>query len=476
VDVFLSSASQNFEDIRQDIYKLAEGRIWVPPKDLDPSKVPRFVIVDRLVEQIRKSNVFICVLRDGYGTSVFDNQESVSFLETEVYQSALYHKNVYFFLMQPFEPHPWLSGLLDVIRAIRPGIIPDRAQPKEAVLDSIKRVLDGNRRKRQKEWSMSLHKLVTQLAFARGHPKQDIEFFDKVFRPVSKRPDKDHINILLNEIGQETSIEKRLTRMWVALRELSAAPYIDNSFSEYLPYWDRALGAWASAAAWYDLHGHIYAGRLAAVNSMLRIREKMDWSAERSGPEHHIQGTLGGRASEYYSIAKLMPSKQEKERYLRLALFDVEKALKNISGDTSGYLAIQGHIYLQLGRAPDALKTFQEVHRLRKARGDNGGIGEALADLGLIHLKLGNLRQARSLLTEGTRLLEEAGNFTFAIRARKRLSFSLLTTGHPVEALKELRSVFDSAQEHKVYGQITPLMETINKLASALGACNHTED
>lgn len=468
-DVFLSSAFRDFMDVRKEIEQLAGGRVWVVPEELNSDKgVPRFVVVDTLVEQIRKSKVFICVLRDVYGTSVFENAESVSFLETEIYQSALYHSNAHFFLMQPFNPDPRLSGLLDVVRAIRPGIIPDRAKSRADVLDGARRVLEDNRGGKQNAWSVSLRKLVSQLAFARGHPKPDIEIFDRVFRPVTKRPDKDHIHILLREIGAEPSIEKRLTRMWIALRELSAAPYIDDSFSEYLPLWNDALGAWTRASAWYGLHGHLYAGRLAAVNSMLHIRQRMDRPREEFDPEVDIHGTLGGRASEYYSIAKLVTSTHQQRRYLSLALVDIEKAIENTSGDQSGYLSIQGHIYAQLGRVQDALKVFQHVRDLREGQGEKGGIGEVLADLGFIHLKLRNFRLARNLLKEGTRLLDEAGSFTFAIRARKRLALSHLVTACPLEALKELCSAYDSAQEHKVYGQITPLMEVIHKLGCGL--------
>jgi tetratricopeptide (TPR) repeat protein len=161
---------------------------------------------------------------------------------------------------------------------------------------------------------------------------------------------------------------------------------------------------------------------------------------------------------------------------MSLALLDIEEGLKAPLADASGYLAIKGHIYTQLGNVQDALSAFEEVRRLREGRGDNGRIGEALADLGLIHLKMRNFRQARHLLTNGIKLLEDVGNFTFAIRARKRLAFSHLTTGHPVKALRELYSAYDAAQEHGMYGQITPIMETIHKLGRALGVWSHKMD
>jgi len=58
------------------------------------------------------------------------------------------------------------------------------------------------------------------------------------------------LRFLLVDLAGEQSIERRLTRTWIALRELCAAPYDAPEFKEYLPYWNEALGAWSSAAAW----------------------------------------------------------------------------------------------------------------------------------------------------------------------------------------------------------------------------------
>ena len=475
-DVFLSSAFMKFMDERAKIVALDKSRIWaveIQRPDLDTRKdVPPFVIVDTLVEQIRKSKVFICVLRDWYGSSVFENTESVSFLETEIYEAALFHNNVHFFLMEPFNPDPRLKALLDLVNAIRPSIIPAKALPEREVVDGIKRVLERTKRRGQQQWTVSLRKLVGELAFRRGHPNPDIEFFDKVFRPVysdaGRLPDKDHIKSLLTELSGLKGKEQRLTRMWIALRELSAAPYNQPEFKEYLPLWNEALGAWTSAAAWYGLHGHLYAGRLAGTNSILKIRAVMDWSHTKHQPAHHVKGAKGGRASEYYSIAKLMPTMAQRNEYLEFALADLRDAFDSISGDVSGYLAIRGHIFQEQGELAKALSDFEEMRRHRERRGDTGGVGEALADLGLIHLKLKNTRQAVALLRQGTEMLQSAGRHDFAIRAKKRLALAYLQTFHPYRAFRELCEAYDMAQERQVYDQITPLMEMVHRLGCRL--------
>jgi tetratricopeptide (TPR) repeat protein len=456
-------------DDRAEIMALAPERIWGAEgrDEFDTRKgVPRFTIVDRLVERVRESRVFICVLRDRYGSSVFENAESVSFFETEIYQAALFHNNAHFFLMEPFTPDARLRGLIEIVNTIRPGIIAARTQTKTEVLDAIRRVLGDTRRARRPSLALSLRRLVGGLALQRGHPHADIEFFDRVFRPVSARPDRDHITSLLADLRGEAGIEKRLTRMWIALRELSAAPYDDPAFAEYLPLWHDALGAWASAAAWYGLHGHLYAGRLAAVNSALKILSLPGWP-RRDAPSIHA--SRGGRASEYYSIAKLVPGRRERDLYFALALSDINDAIAGVDGDISGHLSIRGHIHRTQGRPQAALSDFREMRWLREQRGDAGGIGEALSDLGLIELSLGRMRDARTHLREGAEMLRTAGDYPFAIRAQKRLALAHLRSGRPLMALRELWDAYDRAKERQVYAQITPLMEFTHDLAVRLG-------
>jgi hypothetical protein len=175
------------------------------------------------------------------------------------------------------------------------------------------------------------------------------KFLDKVFRPVTTKPDLDHIRVLLDGLAGEQSIEKRLTRTWIALRELCAAPYDAPEFAEYLPHWDRALGTWSSAAAWYGLHGHLYAGRLSAVNSQLSIRARLSRPTSRVSDDQHWQGTKGARASEYYSMAKLMQTKEKRDAYFLLAERDIEDSLQSGLDNAAGYYTIRGHIRLRQG-------------------------------------------------------------------------------------------------------------------------------
>jgi tetratricopeptide (TPR) repeat protein len=468
-DVFLSSAFRQFMDVRERIRALDPTRVWaveVDRTDLDQRKgASPFFIVDQLIAQIRRSPLFICVLRDVYGSSVFGQTESVSFLEAEIYQAALFHNNVRFFLMEPFNPEGKLKGLLELIRALRPGLIPDRVQTEAEILDEIKRALDTTP-SRRRPWTLPIKNFVGGLAIQRGHPLPDIEFFDKVFRPVSATPDRDHIKILLGGLAGESSIEKRLTRTWIALRELCAAPYDDPKFSEFLPLWDEVLGVWSSAAAWYGLHGHLYAGRLAAVNSVLAIRQRLGPAGVAKTPSF-IQGTKGARASEYYSMAKILPDRTQRAAYLNLAMQNIDEALATLQGERAGYLAIRGHIHLAQGKPRKALADFVAVREEKEAAGDAGGAGEALGDIGLVELRLGHVLKARRLLEEGAARLDAAGSVTFALRVRKRLAQAYLLSGHPMRALRQLADVHARAERDQIFDQISPATAFAHRMIAA---------
>jgi len=305
-DVFLSSASADTLEFRLKIRSLDERRLWlaeVDRPDLNPALgLSPFTVLDALVEQIRQSTLFICVLRTQYGASVFKGMESVSFLETEIYQAALFHNNVHIVLVEPFNPDARLAGLLDLLRVLRPHVVPKRAVSEISAIDQIKRLLAARPQKRWRSHTLSVRALVGQLATTRGSPRADVRFFDGVFRPVAAKPDPHRVKALLENVAAEKSIERQLTRTWIALRELCSAPYDSSDHKEYLPLWNAALGEWSRAAAWYGLHGHLFAGRLAAVNSLLAIRSRMTPDSSDDTDHAYIHGTKGARQA---SITRL---------------------------------------------------------------------------------------------------------------------------------------------------------------------------
>lgn len=78
-------------------------------------------------------------------------------------------------------------------------------------------------------------------------------------------------------------------------------------------------------------------------------------------------------------------------------------------------------------------------------------------------MRLGDHREACALLQDGVEQLQQAGSMPFAIRARKRLAEAYLRAWRPYSAFRELCTAYDMAEEYKVYGQITPLMEHVHE-------------
>src|SRR5208283_389297 len=99
--------------------------------------------------------------------------------------------------------------------------------------------------------------------------------------------------------------ERKLSRLWLVMRELMPAAPSEPRFAEYLPFWDQALGRWGSAAAWYGLHAHLYLGGLAALQSVADVRAILrDRCLMRATPAETAPPSTA-LASALYSIAKL---------------------------------------------------------------------------------------------------------------------------------------------------------------------------
>ena len=120
------------------------------------------------------------------------------------------------------------------------------------------------------------------------------------------------------------------------------------------------------------------------------------------------------------------------------------------------------------GDARKALADFEEARRLKEAAGDVKGLGESLADIGLAQMRLGNLSLAVKLLREGITNLEVGGSPTFAIRAKKRLAQALFLSGHPIQALRALNAVHETALENQIYDQMTPMTNAAYRIAKAV--------
>lgn len=224
---------------------------------------------------------------------------------------------------------------------------------------------------------------------------------------------------------------------------------------ELLQYWNRLLGEWARAAAWYGLHADMPLGCLAALNSQTKVRERL--GAVFSGtPDLRDTAFPGGPlASAKYSIAKCLYVNQDRVARFDEALCDIKRSLEIERQDRSGLLAIRGSILLQLGKISDSILDYETVVRLRKeSHAANHERGDALSELGFAYLWQLSPRKGLRFCEEGVANLRQGGRAGFLARGLRKLSVAYLVNGRFRKAYEARREAKTVAGAHGALDQL----------------------
>jgi len=447
---FLSSLYTEHKRLREDLYNIGKGRLWVAEhSDKALADRPPFEIIDILIDRVREADLFICVLggphlgQDAYdhGTPipVKDHLSNVSYFEIELYQAALLQKPIALFISKGFSPQTRLRTVLDILQFAFPDAWPIPMDDQE-IIEEVGALLESENQ------SSIIHykRLVTGFDNTRSKPlkssgpNHEILFLNGAFEQRRSFPDKELIESIIS-IDTTVDHERRLTRLWIAIRELMAAPYYEPRYKEFRELWNKSLGLWAKAGAWYGLHGHIYMGCIAALHSMAEVREIIRQSSTTS-KDPVMTGHPGGPlASAYYSIAK----KSYRRRNLKKALWHLERGMNEKSSDLSGLYAIRGSIHRQLGHFFKAVCDYRTTLYLREKSGaPEAQIGEALSELGFGYLFLGRWIKAVNCLERGVEMLEQTTPSGFLVRAKRKLAIAYRVTGRLSKA-RELKADAD---------------------------------
>src|SRR5207249_5800004 len=110
-------------------------------------------IVDRLLANVRRSEVFICLLggkrrgRDEHGTlvQIGEKVSAVSHFETEVFMAALLGKPIEVFVAEDFDPGPRLECLLKMLQFALPPENWRTRQNENDILRGIRHILRRRR-------------------------------------------------------------------------------------------------------------------------------------------------------------------------------------------------------------------------------------------------------------------------------------------------------------------------------------------
>lgn len=257
---FLSSLYTEHYKLREDLYNLGNDYLWVAEhSDKTLAQCPPLEIVDTLIQKIRGAEFIVCVLggpHEGRGDydhgtpiEINDHLTNVSYFEIELFQAALLEKPIALFISKDFTPHSRLKSVLDILHFIFPAAWPMPMEDKD-IIDSVRLLIDSilnGKATSSQTIILNYKRLVLGFDDARSKPlnidgpNREILFLDGAFENRSNPPDKELIESILLETKRTQDQERRLSRLWIAIRELMATPYINPSFKEFRELWNESL-------------------------------------------------------------------------------------------------------------------------------------------------------------------------------------------------------------------------------------------
>lgn len=458
--LFLSSLCRRapgLEDLRARIYRDVgrERFIYVDEqfKKRDTFQQDDLCAADELIARVRQADTFICILAgSSHGTPIRigGSLSNASFFEIELFQAALLQKKVYAFVRQDFVPEPRLEALLGILknefsewRALSP-------LTEDEIFDGVMRIADETVGGRPK-WPRpalraAINRFVQALYTARtgSNHNPSILFLHGATDPSLKVPRIYLLQTLGQVIAEEPNEEKRLSRLWLGLRELMGLDHQALRDPSILKFWNQLLAEWARAGAWYGLHADMPLGCLAALNSMVQVRDRLNRfiPAANQGSETEFPG--GALASAKYSIAKRLYVKLDRIRRFNEALCDIDRSLQEKQQDKSGLLAVRGSILRQLGRRSESIADYETVLQIRRENhASHHQIGEALSELGYAYLWYWSPRKGLRFCEEGVERLRDGGTQAgFLARGLRKLAVAYLVNGR-------LRAAHRARQESK---------------------------
>jgi tetratricopeptide (TPR) repeat protein len=464
--IFLSSALKDSEDARLRIRELvgkavkirgtgadAYRPVWMAedfPAFEPVSSLPALEKVQLCLDGVREAECFVAVITNRHGSEVLVDgvgHVPTTDLEAELLEAAVLGKPAFVFVLEGHEPEPRLDSLLKLLAPFFPNINRRPVSEGEIVgqVESLVRHYDRPKWLRPLLMPPKLRQTVRALAALRHRPYNvhagmpSLRFLKQPHDPNLPPPDPYKVELLLEQAESAATQQARLTLVWFAIRELTGAPFTDPRFSNFTHLWDRALGAWRSAGAWYGLHAHIELGCLAALASVCEIRKSAG-----TAPLPH-----GELASEYYSIAGLMRSQE----MFALSLRHVEEAIALAGSNPANAIAIRGSIYRRMGHLSAAIDDYRFGAERKREQG-GAAYGEALSELGYAEMLNWNLKQGIKHMEEGLGLLNQQPADGFTIRAMRKLAYGYARAGRVVSALDLSNDAYNLAMKRGAYDQI----------------------
>lgn len=483
--VFLSSVFKDtFEDVFQRVplrQRILDEKRTLPvwlwayehywPENAEVAGPDADTIIDRCFAGIKSADLFVFLLthRHGSGVTYFEDPAWASYLELELFAASVLRKPIVVLHLRGQEPDDALRDtMLLLARAFTTGeyMIDD----EDGLYRRFRALCDALAAGTLKFSSSAvMAHLPEWLSVQRTRPEPEEDLLDPClaflggrFKSSKPAADPDRAARLLAQVssgirpspaGSQSILPHgaSLFRLWAAMRELMDVKGTTFSDPSTAVLWDRAFGLWASKASWFGLHGHVWMGPLAAVNSQTILRATFASTPEYAAAQD-VREPLGARASAIYSIAQRMDTRRRKLWHYRQVLSLATRAIERDTGARQGVLSIRGHAQMQMAQLGlvwklwHAQEDFKTSLELRAASGASpASIGEAMTDLGFCYALTGRRQRGLSLLQEGVVLMRSdasASGSAFLARGLRKLERAASLSG--------ARSLAQKAREERL--------------------------
>jgi hypothetical protein len=426
----------------------AYEHFW-PPNSENPEP-DADTIIDRCFAGIKQTDLFVFLLtgRHGSGATYFEKDPTwASYLELELFAASALRKPILVLHLRGHEPDDALRDTMVLLnRTFASGqyVVDDEDGLYEQFRLVCAALAGGTWNSRTPgvvsylpEW-LSIRRTQSDLVEDLTDPR--LAFLDGRFRAKGKKSDPDRAARLLAQVssGVRTVAGKQgilphgaaLFRLWAAMRELMDDKGSGSSDPAIAALWDRGFGLWAGKASWFGLHGHVWMGPLAAINSQITLRGAFVGSSAFAG-DRDVREPLGARASAIYSIAQKMETRRRKFYHYRQTVRLATQALDRDAAAQQGVLSIRGHALMHMAQLGHVWKLWEAVEDFTKSldlRTKSGAspasIGEAQVDLGFCKVLYGRRSTGLAMMKEGVALLrtdESANGKAFLARGLKKL-------------------------------------------------------
>lgn len=420
--VFLASVLNSPD--RHNVFTSLPSIFWQPENEDYGGRT----IEDICREMIRNSRVFIAVLdhRGGRALAFSGVDTPVTVLEIELVQALLQHMPIHIFLLPSFQKSNRLWGLISLVEQWNVATVHHVGDSTNSTCNT-EEMREKIRRIAQPRLPVPLVDLTHRIKshFVR-YRKMKVEFLNLNFSSFADPFETTKTAKLIKLAGEKGDHALKLTMTWTAIRQLCSMPYNSNQSREVLELWQQALREWVQSAGWYGLHDTSPLSLLAALNSQIHIKSKLEFIPRVGTIENSVLGSPGGRASAIYSLGRKSWLPKQRIQLFNLALSEVQATISSEPPNPENPLAVRGSIYRQLLNFSSAIKDHSHVVSIRRERrrGDRL-IGEALSELGWTYLWALRPFKAKTLLANGVVLMRQEGvenpsNAGFYVRALRK--------------------------------------------------------